>query len=314
MTRSSVLRLACAQAPAVPARLLDTIGYAAETVRAAKDCRVVLFPELYLCGYDLDELRQDGSAFLAVDPSGRVSDPRLRPLAEAAEQTGALTICGAATVRADGSRRNSLLRFDGKGPPTVAYDKAYLWDGAEREVFTASAAGGSLEADGWKLGLSICYDCSFPEHARHSALAGSDVYLTSAAFLAGREYRGRVYAAARALENTVFSAFVNYSDGAEGSRFGGGTVVFGPDGRQVVAAAGSGEELVVAELRSGLIDETRTYLTMLRDCPRPTVSPGPSGAGPPAPGPVGRPQPPAAPSAGPAATSAPSAPGRAPAP
>lgn len=284
---TSPLRVAAAQAEAVPGDVAGNARRAAAlTARAAeRGARVIVFPELHLCGYDLALLAAvPDRCEVPADARGRVTDARLDPLAEAAADHAVTVLTGAAVRRYDGTRTNSVVAFGTEAETkntasaTVAYDKQHLWHADERGLFTPGERGsraargtqGSrasvLSVGGWRLGLGICYDMSFPEHGRAAALAGAHVYVCPSAFAAGNEHRAAVYLAARALENTVYALFANPVGGPPHRPCAGGTALHGPDGRTVGRAETTREELLLADLDPGDIAEVRGFLHMLEEC------------------------------------------------
>ncbi|MEE3917811.1 carbon-nitrogen hydrolase family protein [Micromonospora sp. BRA006-A] len=82
--------------------------------------------------------------------------------------------------------------------------------------------GATLEVDTWRLGLGVCYDGCFPEHARAAARDGAHGYLCPSGYLAGSAHRRDLYYAARALDNTMYVVFANAVGGADPWRFNGG--------------------------------------------------------------------------------------------
>ncbi|MFE3737310.1 carbon-nitrogen hydrolase family protein [Streptomyces sp. NPDC059096] len=266
------LRLAAVQAGAVSGDVAANARHAAAlTVRAADEgAGVVVLPELHLCAYDLPALAAAPDRYaVRADPGRTVSDPRLDPLAEAAAARAVTVLTGAAVRAADGSLTNSVVAFGPSGPPAVVYDKQHLWHADERTLFAAGTPGqrgAALTVDGWRLGLGVCYDMSFPEHGRAAALAGAHVYVCPSAFAAGNEHRADVYLAARALENTVYAVFSNPVGGPAHRPCGGGTAVHGPGGRTVARAATTGEETVLADLDPAVLAEVRGLLHMLEEC------------------------------------------------
>ena len=83
------------------------------------------------------------------------------------------------------------------------YAKQHLWD-AEQAIFTPGDHGATVELDDWPLGLGICYDGCFPEHARAATDAGALAYVCPSAYVVGSEHRRDLYYAARAIDNGIY--------------------------------------------------------------------------------------------------------------
>lgn len=193
----------------------------AELVRTA-GARVVVFPELSLTGYELDAP--------VVDPA----DPRLGPLVEACAETGSIALVGAPV---EGPCIGTLA-VDGTGA-TVVYRKMYVDDGTEGRRFVNGDKPGVLEADGWRLGLAICRDTRFPEHAAATAALGVDAYVAS--ILETEERAGvQVERAQRVIADHGVWVVVAGFAGSTGGGFddaAGRSAIWSPDGA-VVAQAG----------------------------------------------------------------------------
>ncbi len=135
---------------------------AAATVRLA-GTRVVVFPELFLTGYELDA------------PAISVEDPNLAPIVKACAGMGSLALVGAPVDGDAGKSHIAMLAIDATGA-SVAYHKK--WVGAvESNRFTPGGEPAALEVDRWRLGLAICNDTSIPQHASDTAALGIDAYL-----------------------------------------------------------------------------------------------------------------------------------------
>ncbi|MFF5057271.1 carbon-nitrogen hydrolase family protein [Micromonospora sp. NPDC000663] len=261
------LTVATVQATPTPGDVAGNALAAADLVRRAggQGARVAVLPELYLCAYHPPTLAADPAGTdVAADPAGAVADARLDPLRVAAREAGVTVLVGAAVRHPDGRRTIAALVVDRAGAVRVGYDKQQLW-GDERELFDVGVRGATLLVDDWRLGLGICYDGCFPEHARAAALDGAHGYLCPSGYLAGSEHRRDLYYAARALDNTMFVVFANAVGGADPWRFNGGAAIYDPQGRALARGADEGTAVLVATLDPAALAATRAAHSMLAD-------------------------------------------------
>ena len=131
------------------------------------------------------------------------SDPRLDPLVKVARDTGVAVVVGASVRQRPMVHRNlALLSFAPR--PTVAYAKQHLWDAERADLRSPATAARRSTLDDWPLGLGICYDGCFPEHARAATDDGALAYVCPSAYLVGSEHRRDLYYAARAIDNGIY--------------------------------------------------------------------------------------------------------------
>ena len=265
------LTVAAVQATPGPGDVAANASMAARLVRRAADAgaSVAVLPELFLCAYHPPTLYASVAPDVPARADGSVDDARLDPLREAAREHGIVVVVGASVRHADGRRTCSALVVDRDGAVVVGYDKQNLCGADEKALFAPGDRGATVEVDGWRLGLGICYDGCFPEHARAAAADGVLGYLCPCGYLAGSEHRRDVYYAARALDNTMYVVVANSVGlvGAEPWRFNGGAAVYDPEGRAVVRAADEGEAVVTARLDVAELTRVRAAHTMLADRP-----------------------------------------------
>ncbi len=195
---------------------------------------------------------------------GLVDDARLDPLQRSAARGGTAVLVGASS-RDDDGRYICLLLVAPDGTVREAYRKQYLCGPDERRLFRPGSAPAVLEVDGWVLGLSVCYDGCFPEHARTVALAGAHAYLCSVAYFVGGAHRRDLYYRARAVENGMYVVLADAVGGPEPFRFGGGSAVFDPEGRPLAGVVAGESGVAVANLDQRLLEDTRAAHTMLTD-------------------------------------------------
>ncbi|MGR6996973.1 carbon-nitrogen hydrolase family protein [Yinghuangia aomiensis] len=190
--------------------------------------------------------------------------PRLSPISDACRATGTAAVVGAA-VADDARLLISALVFGPDGRVLGRADKQHLF-ASEVSYYAAGESACTFELDGWHLGLGICYDSGFPEHARAAAVDGCHAYLVGALFgRGGGERQYRTWFPARAIDNTIYSVLANHVGPAGKSDAAGGSGVWGPYGEVVAQAPSAGEAVVCADLDPGEIARVREELTMLRD-------------------------------------------------
>ncbi|MBB6628815.1 carbon-nitrogen hydrolase family protein [Nocardioides sp. KIGAM211] len=250
-----MLRVAAAQAASVSGDVPANVATAVRLVELAgsQGVRVLLLPEAFLTGYD-------EAAFSGPLPDAdSLQDAWLDPLRAAAAASGLVVVAGTALRRGD-RRTLSLVVVAPDGHTLAAYDKQHV-DADELPWFTAGSGGSSLVVDGVELGLAVCYDSSFPEHARAAADDGAVGYLCSAAFFPGSAHRRDLALPARALDNGMYVVLAAATGTCGAASFIGGSAVFDPEGRPL-ASLGAEEGLAIADLDPAVVAQTRTERRM----------------------------------------------------
>lgn len=255
---SVTLRVAAGQAESVPGDPAANVATAVSLVAAAAErgARVLVLPELFLTGY--------APASWAAEGTLTTDDPRLEPLRAAAGDRDVVVVVGAAVRRAADRFTLSLLVVDPDGEVTAPYDKQHLF-ADERAFFTPGEHGSTVVVDGWQLGLGVCYDGCFPEHAAAAARDGARAYLCPSAYYVGSEHRRDLYYAARALDNGIYVVFAGLAGRCGDRDFSGGSAVYDPEGRPVVRAGGEVPAVVVADLSTGEVERVQQQQRMGRE-------------------------------------------------
>jgi 5-aminopentanamidase len=255
------VRVAAVQAESTAGDVEANVAAAAKwTVAAAADgAQLVVLPELFIPGYDPPTLaaRTD----LGVD----AGDRRLLPLASAAVDAEVAVLVGASVRWPQGRRTLSVVSVAPDGRVDVAYSKQHLWE-AEQQIFDPGDHGTTLLLDSWPIGLGVCYDGCFPEHARAASDSGALAYVCPSAYVVGSEYRRDVYYAARALDNGIYTVMSGLVGRCGSLDFSGGTAIYDPQGR-AIARVDSGTGIAVADLEPAAIDEARRINPYHRDRP-----------------------------------------------
>ena len=101
---------------------------------------------------------------------------------------------------------------------------------------------------GLRVGLTICYDGSFPEASRVLALLGADLILLPTNWPPEAERTARLLVPARAMENRVYYAAVNRVGTERGFRFIGLSRVADVTGDLLAASESDEETILYAEI------------------------------------------------------------------
>src|SRR5260221_11143610 len=132
-----------------------------------------------------------------------------RGLSEAARDHGIAVIAGVFEPGPGRLVYNTAVVFDERGTLAAAYRKIHLFDALGQRESDQVAAGDEptvTELGGLRVGLLICYDIRFPEHARALVAPGADLIVVPAGWAAGR-FKGEDWVRlipARAIENNVW--------------------------------------------------------------------------------------------------------------
>jgi deaminated glutathione amidase len=167
---------------------------------------------------------------------------------------------------------NTSVMFGPDGERLAVYRKIHMFDVEVADVSYRESeieeAGDQIsvgDANGTKVGLTICYDLRFPELYRILALRGARVITVPSAFTerTGRDH-WEVLIRARAIEDQVFIVAAGQIGSAPPHyRSFGRSMIVDPWG-VVLAQAPDTECFVSADLDFSLQDETRERLPSLR--------------------------------------------------
>ncbi len=236
-------------------RRLDQTAQQASQLGAA----VLVCPEMFLTGYNIGR-----SAVLQLAQAADGSNANA--VAGIALRHSIALVYGYPELDRQGLVFNAAQWVSASGECLLNYRKTALFGALDRSQFSPGEAGSALvELHGWRIGMLICYDIEFPEHARRLALAGADLIVVPTANMAGYDFVARSLVPVRAYENQVYVAYANYV-GSEGAlQYGGLSTLAAPDGI-VLASAGRDEALITATLDGPRLDAARQANTHLQEC------------------------------------------------
>jgi predicted amidohydrolase len=189
-------------------RLGDTAANLRQVTRklheaAARGARLVVFPECILTGYGF----ANRSEALSVAQS--LPGPATEILAEACARLGVWVVVGLLESTSEGKLFNSSALV---GPSGFAagYRKLHLpCLGADRFTDPGDRPLTVHDIGGLRVGMTICFDGSFPETARILTLLGADLIVLPTNWATNARKMAELVSAARAWENHVYFLAVN---------------------------------------------------------------------------------------------------------
>lgn len=215
--------------------------------------------------------RSDRDKLGIAEPLG--DGPIQHALAGMAERHRVWLVGGTLPIKTDepGFAMNANLVYSPSGERVARYDKIHLFrydNGREQydegRTLRAGKAPLAFDADGWRVGLSVCYDLRFPELYRALMRPPCDLICVPSAFTHPTGVaHWEVLLRARAIENQCYVVAAAQGGRHEnGRRTYGHSLVIDPWG-EVVAVLPEGEGVVAAELSRERIGEVRTQLPAL---------------------------------------------------
>jgi N-carbamoylputrescine amidase len=247
---------------------------------ARKGAQVVCLPELYRSPYFCQ--REDQALF---DLAETVPGPSSERLAEVARKGGVAVVVPIFEKRAPGLYHNSAVILDADGRTAGLYRKMHIPDDPafyEKFYFTPGDLGfRAFDTRFGRIGTLICWDQWYPEGARLTALQGAAVLFYPTAIgwhphekeKHGAHQRDawRTVQRGHAIANGCYVAAVNRvgkepgGPGEAGLEFWGTSFLCDPFGVVVAEASTGEEEILVAEVDLGRIEEVRRGWPFLRD-------------------------------------------------
>ncbi len=252
---------------------------------AGMGANVVCLPELFRAQYFCQ--REDLRLFDLAEP---IPGPSTEKLAETARQAHVTIIASLFERRAPGLYHNTAVTLNAQGALAGVYRKMHIPDDPlyfEKYYFAPGDLGfKSVESGFGRIGTLVCWDQWYPEGARLTALQGAEVLFYPTAIgwhPAEKDEFGQAQFDAwqtiqrsHAIANGLYVAAVNRVGHEQGDvlgnrasgpglEFWGGSFVADPFGRVVAQGSPDGEEIVLAEVDTSLIEETRRNWPFLRD-------------------------------------------------
>jgi predicted amidohydrolase len=183
---------------------------------------LIVFPELATTGYEC------GVRF--TDLAERIPGHSMNVIAEQAREFNTHVVFGmVAKERVESIIYNTAVLVGPDGEMLGDYRKVHP-KGEERLAFRPGYRYSVVETDFGLVGLMLGWDLAFPEVARSLALDGAELIAIGANWEQPNVEEWRIYAQARAYENSVFVAAANRIGAEYTYTFGGHSMVVGPRG------------------------------------------------------------------------------------
>ena len=207
----------------------------------ANGASLVVYPECALSGYCFDTLEEAHRSSVALD------DRPISEIINACRRVDAWAIIG--FLERDGERVFNSLALLSPDGVAASYRKVHLpFLGVDRFSTAGSRPFEVHDVGAIRVGMNICYDCSFPEPSRVLALAGADLIALPTNWPPGAGLTADVIPNARALENNVYFMSVNRVGTERGFEFIGKSKVCDPDGHDLAFANHANEEIIYADI------------------------------------------------------------------
>jgi deaminated glutathione amidase len=260
------LRVACVQLNATQSKA-DNIERAERLVAraASTGADLVLLPEKWNGIGPAD--------FMRSIAEGLDDGQTVEAMSGWARAHGITLVGGSIVERREGREKlsNTCVVFDPEGEITEVYRKIHMFDvevggHVYRESETEEPGDGpaTTEVEGWKLGLTVCYDLRFPELYRILALEGCEAVTVPAAFTlyTGKDH-WELLLRARAVENQCYVVAANqWGSYEDGKAAYGRSMIVDPWGVVLVQAPDE-DGVIAAELDRARLEDVRRRLPSL---------------------------------------------------
>lgn len=220
---------------------------------AQNGAKVIIFPELNLTGYTLDNR--------LIPSESTIPGPLTDALLNASANNKITILAGMA------QRDNDLVfctHVAAMADKTLGlYQKLHI-PPPERKIFTPGNSVTTFTTEFANFGIQLCYDAHFPELSTRMALKGAEILFFPHASPRGNPEAKLAswlrHLTARAFDNSVFVLACNQvGTHANGRSFPGVAVAIGPDGNIIAHLLAAEDELLIVDLDSDLIEEIKGH-------------------------------------------------------
>lgn len=181
-------------------------------VTAREGAQLIVFPECALTGYVFTSLEE------ALPLCESIPGPSTGKILSLCRELNVHVVLG--LLEREAGKCYNAAALLGPGGMLAKYRKIHLpYLGVDRFVNHGNLPPTVCQTEIGKIGMGICYDINFPEHARAMALKGADIIVLPTNWPLHREFVPEHIVPARAAENLVFVVAVNRVGEERGTRF-----------------------------------------------------------------------------------------------
>ncbi|GAB1421697.1 carbon-nitrogen family hydrolase [Anaerolineales bacterium] len=252
------LRISLAQMPIEAGNLPRNISTFKKHVQeaAAREAKLVVFPELWSTGYALDH---------ANDFADELNRGLFQQIATEATENK-IAIVGTTLEKRGMSIHNSMSFFAPNGRSLGVYRKMHLIRLLNEDKYLTPGNAPLTAKLPWGVtGFAICYDLRFPEvFRRYTVQEGAMMVIISAEWPIERIEHWRSLLIARAIENQCYMVAVNTAGKSGNHVFGGHSMIVDPLGK-IVAEAGEQPQHLTVDIDLDIVATVRKNLPFLDD-------------------------------------------------
>lgn len=216
--------------------------------------QIILFPEISLAGFIVDRTNLD----VAVSLDG----PEVAKVKELAKKYSVSLICGVVEANPGAKPFNTQFVVSKDGELLARYRKNHLFTQSEEPtVYTPGDELVTFELEGWKCGLSTCFDIRFPRLFEAYKNAGVECMFAGFNWVEGRNKPEimKSLVKARAHENQYFFAAVDRAGTDPNTSYYGTALVASPYAEDVAQHEG---RYAYAEIDKSDIESLATALPL----------------------------------------------------
>lgn len=234
--------------------------------KAAQKADIAILPEMWNCPYQTE--------LFPLYAEEMENSPTLDAISKAASNEEVYILAGSIPEKHEDKIYNSSFFFDPEGEVIGVHRKVHLFDidvadaisFKESLTLTAGDEVTVVDTELGKIGICICYDIRFPELSRLMALEGAELIIVPGAFnMTTGPAHWKSLIKVRAVDNQVYVAATSPARDEEASYVAyGHSMVADPWGK-VIKEAGSGEEIIYANIDLSIIQKVRAELPLLEN-------------------------------------------------